>query len=279
MVAEGARPIRSAAMPNPIRPDHREQPGEPEDPRDEQPGEAVVHREGHLVRDDREDRQRRAEVREEERPERARPQRVADLRAPGEAPARSCRRAGAGAAGPVVHAQPDEGQEHGERAQAQGEIGGAPAVSGDQPLGERPHRQHAGAHARERHAHRAAAPLGEPPRDQRARRHPAHRARPGRGQHADDQVERPQRVDPARQRASQPEQARPAEHHPARPQAVHQRPHHGREHALRDRRDRERRRGGAARPAELLQQRHEEDREREVEAGGDREGDPDRADD
>ena len=233
------------------------------------------------MRDDGEDGQRRAEVGEEERPERARPQRVADLsrRADGLAARphdfteRRRRRDGG-----LAHAQPDERHQHDERAHAQDDVGRAPAISGDQPLRERAHHQHAGAHAREGQPQHAAATLGEPPRDQRAARHPAHRAQPGRGQHPDHQVERPQRADPARQHTRHAEQAGAAEHDPARPQAVHEDAHHRREHALHDRRDREGGRGGAAGPAEFVEQRHEEDRKREVEAGGDRQRDPHGAD-
>src|SRR2546422_5805304 len=62
----------------------------------------------------------------------------------------------------LAHAQPDEGNEHDERAQAEDEIGGAPAVPGDQPLCEQADRQHARPHAREGQAQHAAPPLGEP---------------------------------------------------------------------------------------------------------------------
>ena len=166
-------PIGRDAEPDPAH--DREQPGEPEDRGDEQPREAVVHREGHLVRDDREDRQRRAEIREEERPERPRPQRVADFRAPRSSPRPGRARRFDPAPPRPASCTPSqiEGEEHGERAQAQDEIGGAPAKAGDQPLGERAHRQHARSHARERHAHRAAPPLGVPARDQRARSGPS----------------------------------------------------------------------------------------------------------
>ena len=76
--------------PEPDAADRRQEPGESEDAGDEHPRKAVVHRERDLVRDDREHGQRRAEVREEQRPEGARAERVADLAARG-APARSSR--------------------------------------------------------------------------------------------------------------------------------------------------------------------------------------------
>ena len=165
-MAEGARPIRSAAMPNPMRPTTESSPVSPKIEATNRRGKpwstakatwcVTTEKTARGVQRYAKKSAQNARVRS------ASPISAPQVRAPALAP-----RAGAAHAGALPHAQPDEGQQHGERAHAQGEIGGAPAVSGDQPLGERTHRQHAGAHARERHAHRAATPLGEPPRDQR----------------------------------------------------------------------------------------------------------------
>src|SRR5262249_44749067 len=57
----------------------RHQPGHAEDARDEHPGKAVVDGKGHLMRDHGKHGERRAEVGEEERPERPRAERVAHV--------------------------------------------------------------------------------------------------------------------------------------------------------------------------------------------------------
>jgi len=171
-----ARPIRSAAMPKPMRPTTESSPVRPEDTRDEEAREgrgSTAKR--HLVGDDREDGEAGCRGTRRRAPRTARVCSASPISVPQvSGPPALARARGAGSVRPVVDAEPDQRQQHRERAHAQDEVGDAPAVARDQPLRERPHRQHAPRPMPEK-----ATPIAlprffrEPPRDQSARGQPS----------------------------------------------------------------------------------------------------------
>jgi len=172
MVAEVARPIQSATKPNTILRRSRAGAVSPKMPATNSAGKPVVDRERDLMGDDREDRERRAEVCEEERqnarvltvvaerfqPALARSASGADRSPRAEAPPRS-----------APTPRRDERNEHDQRCQARGR--GRQRAShiqrsttgraGRSPAGPRP--------SRNASPIIAASPLGEPPCDQRPR--------------------------------------------------------------------------------------------------------------
>src|SRR5439155_418663 len=123
-------------------PRDRHEAGETEDARDEQPGKAVIDGERHLVRDHREHGERRARVREEERPERARPESGPDADAAVVRRRPSARRRSGRRARRVAYTHPHEGDEERQRADPENQVRVAPAVGGDEPLREWPHQRY-----------------------------------------------------------------------------------------------------------------------------------------
>ena len=144
------------------------------------------------------------------------------------------RRAGTvGGVGGVAMPNQASGSSSGDGPRADEEVRLAPAVVGDQPLGERAQHENAHAHPGKGQPHHAALPPARTSAESRPRTGPSPPRRPGGREHARHQVEMPERGDPAPQEIGHAEDHALAQHHPARAHAVHQRAHQRGEHPAR----------------------------------------------
>src|SRR5206468_3752870 len=123
----------------------------------------------------------------------------------------------------------------------------------------------AGAHPRERDADRAPAPLGEPARQEHPHRYRAQADEPNGAEEAGVEIELPGASDCRGQERGGGQEADPGEDHAPRAQSIDEQARDGGERALNDRRQRQRAGGQRPGPAELLDQRRKEHREREIE--------------